>query len=115
LFVVIRHQARFGVSSLKACYRYSDGVVKEIRMSKHPLSTSRFPVFQRLWKPALVAGAGGTTLFIWFEEIMVFVAEFIGVILLAILGGLVCLFDHFVFKSRMPRRENKQDTTTYKR
>jgi len=80
-------------------------------MSNHPPPNSRFPIFRRFWKPALATGVGGTTLAIWFEEIMVLVADVIGVILLGILGGLICLFDHFVFKSRTPRREDLQDTT----
>ena len=80
-------------------------------MSNHPHPVSRFPRFHQLWKPAVATGAGGTTLVIWFEEIMAFAADFIGVILLTILGGLICLFDNFVFKSRIPRREDLQDTT----
>jgi hypothetical protein len=80
-------------------------------MSDHPHSVSRFSRLRKLWKPAVVTGAGGTTLVIWFEEIIAFAGEFIGVILLTILGGLICLFDNFVFKSRMPRREDLQDTT----
>jgi hypothetical protein len=48
----------------------------------------------------------GTTLVIWFKEIIAFAIDFIGLILLTSLGGLICLFDHFVFKSRMPRRED---------
>jgi hypothetical protein len=31
------------------------------------------------------------------------------VILLIILGGLICLFDNQIFKSRAPRREDLQD------
>ena len=80
-------------------------------MSNHPHPVSRFPRFRKLWKPAVASGAGGTTLVIWFEEIIAFAADFIGVILLTILGGLICLFDHFVFKSSLPRREDIQDTT----
>ncbi len=80
-------------------------------MSNHPSHSSRFPRFRRFWKPALATGAGGSTLVIWFEEIAAFATEIIGVILVAILGGLICLFDHFVFKSRMPRREDLHDTT----
>lgn len=79
-------------------------------MSNQPHSVSRFPRLRKLWKPAAASGAGGTTLIIWFEEVIAFAADFIGVILLAILGGLICLFDHFVFKSRLPRREDIQDT-----
>jgi hypothetical protein len=80
-------------------------------MSNQPRPVSRFPGFRKLWKPAVVTGAGGTTLVIWFEEIIVFAADFIGVILLTVLGALICLFDNFIFKSRIPRQEDLQDTT----
>ena len=79
-------------------------------MSNHPYSVSRFSRLRKLWKPAVATGAGGTTLVIWFEEIMAFAVEISGVILLTILGGLICLFDNFVFKSRIPRREDLQNT-----
>ena len=75
----------------------------------HPVS--RFPGIRKLWKPAAITGAGGTTLVIWLEEIIAFAADLIGVMLLAFLGGLICLFDNFVFKSRTPRREDFQNTT----
>ncbi len=80
-------------------------------MSNQPHPVFRFPRLRKLWKPAVATGAGGTTLVIWFEEIIAFAADFIGVILLTILGALICLFDNFVFKSRIPRREDLQDTT----
>jgi hypothetical protein len=80
-------------------------------MSNQPHSISRFPRLRKLWKPAVATGAGGTTFVIWFEEIIAFAADFVGVILLAILGGLICLFDNFVFKSRIPQRGDLQDTT----
>ena len=80
-------------------------------MSSHPHPVSRFSRLRKLSKPAVVSGAGGTTLVIWFEEIIAFAADFIGLILLTILGGLICLFDNFVFKSRIPRQEDLQDTS----
>ena len=79
-------------------------------MSNHPYPVSRFSRFRKLWKPAVVTGAGGTTLAIWFDEIIAFAADFIGVILLTVLGALICLFDNLIFKSRIPRREDMQDT-----
>ncbi len=78
-------------------------------MSNHPHSISRFSGLRKFWKPAVVTGAGGTSLVIWFEEIIAFATDFIGVILLTVLGGLICLFDNFIFKSRIPRREDLQD------
>jgi len=79
-------------------------------MSNHPHAVSHFSRLRKLWKPAVASGVGGTTLVIWFEEIMAFAVEITGVILLTILGGLICLFDNFVFKFRVPRREDLQDT-----
>ena len=78
-------------------------------MSNQSHSVSYFPRLRKLWKPAVVTGAGGTTFVIWFEEIIAFAADFIGVILLAVLGSLICLFDNFVFKSHMPRREDMEN------
>jgi len=78
-------------------------------MSSQQHSVSRFRLARKFWKPAVATGAGGTSFIIWFEEIIAFAADFIGVILLTILGGLICLFDHFVFKSRMPRREDMKN------
>ena len=79
-------------------------------MFNQPHSVSHFPRLRKLWKPAVITGAGGTTFVIWFEEIMTFAADFIGVILLTILGGLICLFDNIVFKSRIPWREDMENT-----
>jgi hypothetical protein len=78
-------------------------------MSNQTQPVSRFPRLRKFWKPAVATSAGGMTLIIWFEEIMAFVADFIGVILLAILGGLVCLFDNFIFKSHIPKREDMEN------
>ncbi|MBK7455070.1 MAG: hypothetical protein IPJ46_15520 [Anaerolineales bacterium] len=80
-------------------------------MSNQSHSVPHFPPIRKLWKPAVAAGAGGTTLVIWFEEIIAFAADFIGVILLTIMGGLICLFDNIIFKSRIPRQDDLQDTS----
>lgn len=78
-------------------------------MTNHPHSIRPVTGLRKLWKPAIATGVGGTTFAIWFEEIIAFAADFIGVIFLAIFGGIICLFDHFLFKSRLPRREDLQD------
>ena len=80
-------------------------------MSNQPHSVPHFPPFRKLWKPAVATGAGGTTLVIWFEEIIAFATDFIGVILLTIMGGLICLFDNIIFKSCIPRQDDLQDTS----
>ncbi len=75
-------------------------------MSNQPHPVSRFPRFRKLWKPAVVTGAGGTTLAIWFEEIIAFAMEFIGVIVIALMAGLIYLYKTYVFKSAMPRSDD---------
>ena len=75
-------------------------------MSNHPRPVSRFSRLRKLWKPAVASGTGGTTLVIWFEEIIALAVEFIGVLLLSILAGLIYLLDIFIFKSAMPKAED---------
>lgn len=65
---------------------------------------------KRWIRPAVATGAGGTALVVWLEELLAFAAEFIGVIFLPILAGIIYLFNHFVFKSTLPRRANRQNT-----
>jgi hypothetical protein len=71
-------------------------------MSNHPHPVPRFPRLRKLWKPAVASGAGGTTLAIWFEEIMAFAADFIGVIVISLMAGLIYLYKTYVFKSAIP-------------
>jgi hypothetical protein len=71
-------------------------------MSNHPHPVSRFPRLRKLWKPAVASGAGGTTLAIWFEEILAFAADFIGVIVISLMAGLIYLYKTYVFKSAIP-------------
>jgi len=67
---------------------------------------------QRFWKPAAVTGAGGTALAVWFEELMLFTQEILALIFLPILAGLIYLLDIFMFKSRLPKREDLNNSTT---
>jgi hypothetical protein len=57
----------------------------------------------------MAAGAGGTTLVIWFEELIALAAEFIGVIFLLVLSVPIFLFNHLVFKSAMTRPDDKRE------
>ena len=75
-------------------------------MSNHSTHSPRFPIVRRLWKPAAVTGAGGTAIVIWFEEIVIFAQDILAFIFLPILAGAVYLLDIFIFRSRMPRRED---------
>jgi hypothetical protein len=71
-----------------------------------PHYSSRFPLARRLWKPAAVTGAGGTAIAIWFEELLLFSQEILALIFLPIIVGAIYLLDIFIFKSRMPFRED---------
>ena len=77
-------------------------------MSNHSTHSPRFPIFRRLWKPAIVTGAGGTTLALWLDEIVMFGEEILALIFLPIMAGVIYLLDIFMFKSRMPRREDME-------
>ncbi len=75
-------------------------------MSHHSTHASRFPVFWRLWKPAVVTGAGGAALILWLDEIMLLGEEILALIFLPILAGVLYLLDIFIFKSQMPQRKD---------
>ncbi len=75
-------------------------------MSIQPTHTPGFLRFRRLWKPAAVAGAGGTALAVWFDEILLFGEEILGLIFLPMIAGAIYLLDILIFKSRMPKRED---------
>jgi hypothetical protein len=75
-------------------------------MSNSPKPVSRFPGVRRIWKPVAVTGAGGTAVAVWFEEILLYAQEILALIFLPILAGLVYLLNNFIFKSRMPKRED---------
>lgn len=72
-------------------------------MSSNP---HRPPVFRRFWKPAAVTGAGGTAVAIWFEEILVFGQDILALIFLPLIAGAIYLLDIFIFRARMPKRED---------
>jgi hypothetical protein len=66
-------------------------------------SSSRLRRLRRWIPPAVAVGTGGTSLVIWFEEVAAFVTEFIGVIILPVLAGVIYLFNHYLFKSALPK------------
>ena len=73
--------------------------------------STRFPIFRRLWKPAVVTGAGGAAIAIWLDEIVMFGEDLLALVFLPIMAGIVYLLDIFIFKSRMPKREDLQNIT----
>jgi drug/metabolite transporter (DMT)-like permease len=72
-------------------------------MNPNPSSDSRPHRWRRWIPPAAAVGVGGTSLVIWFEQVTAFVTEFIGVILLPVLAGVIYLFNHYLFKSATPK------------
>jgi hypothetical protein len=64
-------------------------------------------IVKRYSKPALVTSAGGTSLLLWFEEIIAIGLDFLVCAALLLVVGPIYLFNHFMFKSATPRREDK--------
>lgn len=79
-------------------------------MSNHSTHSWHFPTFRRIWKPAVVTGAGGTAIAIWFEELIAFGTEILALVFLTIMASVIYLLDIFIFKSRLPRREDMENT-----
>ena len=72
-----------------------------------PLPRSRrFPLVCRLWKPAVIIGAGGTIITVRFDEILDYGQELLALVFLIVLAGSIYLLDIFIFKSCMPCRED---------
>lgn len=63
---------------------------------------------RKYWKPALLTGAGGTSLVLWFEEILLIGLDILALFALVLLAGPIYLFNHLLFRSATPRPEDKQ-------
>ena len=79
-------------------------------MSNQPTHSHHFATFRRLWKPTVVAGASGTAVAIWFNEIIMFGQEILTLIFLSIIAGVIYLFNIFIFKFHKPRREDMKNS-----
>lgn len=62
---------------------------------------------RKYWKPALATGAGGTSIIIWFEEIIIFGLDILALLAVLVVTGPILLFNHFVFRSALPKEEDK--------
>lgn len=71
------------------------------------MSTQSKSVLQKYWKPALATGAGGTSILIWLEEILLIWVDILSVMTLLLVAGPILLFNHFMFKSATPKKEDK--------
>lgn len=70
------------------------------------MSETKKSLLHRYWKPALATGAGGTSVLIWLEEILVIWLDILSVLALLLVAGPILLFNHFMFKSSKPRKED---------
>jgi hypothetical protein len=75
-------------------------------MNHNSSSSSRLRRWRRWGLPVAATGAGGTATVIWFEEMVAFATEFIGVLVLPILAGVIYLFNIYLFKSAMPKADD---------
>ena len=71
------------------------------------MPSNALSALRKYWKPALVTGAGGTSLILWFEEIILIGLDILAVIAMILLAGPIYLFNFFLFRSAMPRPEDK--------
>lgn len=71
------------------------------------MSTKAKSVLRKYWKPALATGAGGTSILIWIEEILLIWLDILALIALLLVAGPILLFNHFMFKSATPKKEDK--------
>ena len=71
------------------------------------MSTNATSALRKYWKPALATGAGGTSLLIWFEEILLLGLDILAVLALLLLAGPIYLYNYFVFKSATPTLKDK--------
>ena len=73
------------------------------------MSTNTASALRKYWKPALVTGASGTSLIIWFEEIVLIGLDILAVLALLVVAGPIYMFNHFVFKSATPTLKDKHE------
>lgn len=84
------------------------GKRRETPVSTHP-SVPDSPRRRRSWKPAAAITAGGAALVAWFGEIIATAVEFIGVIFMLIVAGVIYLFNVYVFKSAAPKADDRKE------
>jgi hypothetical protein len=66
---------------------------------ENPVSAKAKSVLRKYWKPALATGAGGTSILIWLD--------ILSLVVLLLVAGPILLFNHFMFKSATPKKEDK--------
>ncbi len=72
--------------------------------------TSNPTGLRRIWKPVAVISAGGAAAAAWLEEIILFAEDILAILFLPIIASVLYLFNHYVFKSRHPRRKDNSQS-----
>jgi hypothetical protein len=75
-------------------------------MNNNPSHAVHPDRWQRWTPPAIAAGTLGTILVFWFEEAVALAAEFIAVLALPFLAGVIYLFNLYLFKSATPKADD---------
>ena len=58
-----------------------------------------FPSLQLEVRPAADMGFNGNSWLLWFEDILTFTTDFLGVLILPVLAGIIYILNIFLFKS----------------
>ncbi len=56
------------------------------------MSTNATSALRKYWKPALATGAGGTSIVIWFEEILLLGLDILAILAVIVVTGPILLF-----------------------
>jgi hypothetical protein len=73
------------------------------------MSTNAASALRKYWKAALVTGTGGTSVIIWFEEIILIGLDILAVLALLVVVGPIYMFNYFIFKSTTPTLKDKNE------
>ncbi|MFZ6027176.1 MAG: hypothetical protein ACOYYS_05605 [Chloroflexota bacterium] len=84
-------------------------------MDNRSMRSSRVPLLRRLWKPSLATGASGVAVALWIEEAIAFAEEILAMLALTFMAGVIYFLNLFMFKSRMPQREDKENSPLLKK
>lgn len=62
---------------------------------------------RKYWKPALATSLGGTSIVIWFEEILLLGLDILAILSVLVVTGPILIFNHFLFKAASPSLKDK--------
>lgn len=62
---------------------------------------------RKYWKPALATSLGGTSIVIWFEEILLLGLDILAILSVLVVTGPILIFNHFLFKVASPSLKDK--------